>query len=184
MSQITNILIGGVIASFSSFVATFLATYLFEYLKENSIKKNSQRNLVIVLKLEFQTIKELLSKVKSTYEQSNYFSVPLLANISDQSSFLLNSRGAFISLEDEELQEKTIKLILDVKNFASSANAIENFNSDERQKLVEGSHSIFKSDKDLGAFTEGKRTQALVEMTDLRRQVDDILRELNKSRMR
>lgn len=185
MNNIWFIFLGGFL--------TFASGYLVEFLKNRKEWGQKKNNFRIYIELELKALSDSFGKLKNNLEAKRYFDL-LIINILDQSvsNLQLSKKEAFY-LENYTLQEKILNILSEATIFLNDLRGLENIAITEREKLKEDTDAkkllkdqkykdiqsgIFKNNKDLEDFLNVRRTEKLVELIDLKRRIDELLKEI------
>lgn len=176
-------------------VLAFLSSFLVETLKNRKEWAQKKKNFIIYIELELKALFMSLDKLKNNLESKRFFDL-LIINILEQSvnNLGLSKKEAFY-LEDYSLQEKILNILSEATIFLNDLKGLENFAMAEREKLKndlgtkkllkdndskikDHQTSIFKENKELEDFFSSRRTEKLVELIDLKRRIEDLVKEI------
>jgi hypothetical protein len=175
------------LVAFLAFLGTFLATLFVEYYKSRKANKDNRQNFVLFVRLELQAVLQTTDKIKTSYDQSNFFEFRLIDVLDKSINALEKSRKDAVIIGNVKTQELFLSLTTDLSLFASDIRGIENFKGNELKKLtgehVEGQgaqKAVFKTEKEAIDYTKEKSKDKLMEYYDLKRRLDDIIKLLSE----
>lgn len=173
---------------------TFGSSYLVEHLKNQREWSQKKENFLIYIELELKALENALEKLKNNLEAKKFYDLLIVNRIDQTVSNLELSKKEAYYLENYPLQEKIINILSDTTIFLNDLRGLENFSSAEQKKLKDDIQtrgfvedkpkfknyqtSIFKEFKELEDFFSTRRTEKLIELIDIKRRVEDLIKEL------
>lgn len=175
MNDQTNIeylFIGAVAAALATLVANLVVEVYKNYRKNSDNKKT----MSLLLRLEFEACLKYLNELKSSLEDRNQFLFRWL-NVLDKSIQSLEGyKSSAYYLQDDDLHEVVASLTTDLSIFVSDTRSIEQFSIDSSldKKKTPADKKIDEQ------FIEKQRISKLPELLELKRNVEEVIKKLNK----
>jgi hypothetical protein len=179
-TNLTSGLIGAVLGA----AASFFGNLLIESVRANRDEQAKRKNLALSLKLEFEASLKSLNEIKNTLNAQSFYPFRWTKVLSKSIESLEKERPKFYLLTDSDLQEKMFQLITDMALFISDVEITETiWNSLQEDPPKRPDGSEIKNPNETRTQTESVKEQRRlksVELVDLKRRIDEIIRELSK----
>jgi|GEM_PF-3592869 len=177
-------LTSGLIGALLGAAAGFSGNLLIENVKSNRDEFAKRKNLALSLRLELEASLKSLNEIKNTLNNQNFYPFRWTKVLSKSIESLEKQRPKLYWLDDSDLQEKIFELITDVGLFTNDVEiteTISNFLQGEVPQRPD--HSVITDPKEIATQTENVKEQRrlkLVELVDLKRRIEEVIKELSK----
>lgn len=165
---------------------TFVASGLVELGKNKTIRSEQSKNFRLFVRLEFRAIQKALEKLRNTLENQKFFNYMVLGNLRQAIDRLESSRKDAVYLPNKDLQEKYFDLVSDISLFLTDSSNAQQLYYAEKEKFkpqqdgTPGKSEIFDSADALEQHFTERRLEKLMQLTELNRRVDEIMKELTR----
>lgn len=175
---------------------TFLATALIEYFKSRMLWRQKRSSFLVYIRFELQGLLSSYEKLKWNLENKSYFDFLIINRLNQTIRNLEESKRDAFYINDNRMQERLINTLSASTLFLNDIQGLENFASDESKKIKEDTRSssilknnksidpsllresIFKDEKDYADYFKAKRIEKQIELVDLIRSTQEVLKEL------
>jgi hypothetical protein len=173
-----QMLIGAVITT----IVTSLASIFAEMYKEKRDKKNTKNSLGVILLEEFRIFDKYLENLRNSYSVRKLFDLKIIDVLLADINELNRARSSISGLGNTELQEKCIDILTSIKTFLIDARLMEGYYLDESKRLRDlsnkGDKGVTQHIRNLEDMIHDQRVEKLTELSDVRRTLKDIRRDL------
>ncbi len=178
---------------------TFLATALIEYFKSKMIWKQKRSSFLIYIRFEIQGLLSSYEKLKWNFENKSYFDFLIINRLNQTIKNLEESKRDAFYIDDIHIQERLISTLSASTLFLNDIQGLENFASEESKKMKEDARSvgilknksidpsllkesISKDEKDYSDYFKAKRIEKQIELVDLIRSTQEVLKDLSSEK--
>ena len=169
--------VGAIAAS----IGTFFANLLIEYVRERRNTKTNKLNLSLLLKVVFQDSLKLLDQLKNSLTNQNIFSLRFTGVLIKSINRLENLRVSAYFLQNSQLVEKFFNLTVELSIFVQDIEVLESLANTAQQNYNDKptSENKAKMNDQLNLIKEQRQVK-LIELVDLHRQIEDIVKLLSE----
>lgn len=168
MEQFLYILLGAVLS--------YIATTVVEQQKNKTKKKEESSAYILRTKLQLQSVNEAIDKLQTSFQYRDFFEVLKLDLLKELIQDLKNLKAGVVNLPSQ-MQEKFLSLLSDISMMHADILGIENFSANEASNIgLEG--ATFTNSAAFDEYFKRQRMQKYIELVDLKRRLDDFLKEI------
>jgi hypothetical protein len=161
-------------------ILTFVTLVIIEYIKNIFAKNDQRKNYVLYLKIELSSASKFLEKIKDGIQTRSTFDFTYIGEIERSINNLEQSRRDTILLTPEN-QTIFYDLLNELRRLMNECRFIQELYSDHNNLFNKKNTSnwfqqIFPDAKENQTYFDQKKTEKIVEIIDLKRRTEELIK--------